>query len=137
MKAPIVQKHMTRLPLEIERIDKVSNAKRMMELFGIRHVPVMSGLHLRGVVSQRDLLNAAVRLGKNIDNVPIEDICEQDVLTVSPLTPVDEVARKMLQRKVGSAVVVDGSYVVGIFTSTDALKTLAGIFGRSDSKDRN
>ncbi len=133
MKAPIVQRLMTRLPLEIERVDNVANAKRLMKLFGIRHVPVMSGLHLKGVVSQRDILNATIQYGKNIDNVPIEEICETNVLTVSPLTPVDEVARRMLERRAGSAVVVDGSYVVGIFTSTDALKAIARLFGKPAS----
>ena len=133
MKSPIIQQHMTRLPLEIERIDNVANAKRLMELFGIRHVPVMSGLHLKGIVSQRDILNASIRLGKDIDDLPIEEIYNPDVLTVSPLTPVDEAARQMLERGVGSAVVVDGEYVVGIFTSTDALKTLGSLFGKSAS----
>lgn len=131
MKAPIIQQRMTRLPLEIERIDNVANARRLMELFGIRHVPVMSGLHLKGIVSQRDILNATIRLGKDIDDLPIEEICNPDVLTVSPLTPVDEAARQMLERGAGSAVVVDGEYVVGIFTSSDALKTLGSLFGKS------
>lgn len=131
MKAPIIQQRMTRLPLEIERIDNVANARRLMELFGIRHVPVMSGLHLKGIVSQRDILNATIRMGNNIDDLPIEEICNTDVLTVSPLTPVDEAARQMLERGVGSAVVVDGEYVVGIFTTSDALKTLGSLFGKT------
>ena len=129
MKAPIVQSVMTRLPLEIEQIDNVANAKRMMELFQIRHVPVMKGLHLKGIVSHRDILNAMIRHGSDIDDLPIDQICQHDVLKVSPVTPVDEVVQKMLDRNVGSAVVVDGEYVVGIFTSTDALKTLGGLFG--------
>ncbi len=132
MKAPIVQQHMTRLPLEINQIDNVANAKRLMELFGIRHVPVMNGLQLRGLVSQRDILDATVRLGRNIDDVPIEKVCVHDVLTVSPLTPVDDVAKQMLQRGVGSAVVVDGDYVVGIFTSTDAIKTIATVVRKTE-----
>jgi len=131
MKAPIVQQHMTRLPLEIERIDNVANAKRLMELFGIRHVPVMSGLNLLGVVSQKDILNATIRLGGNVDDLPIGEICHRDVLKVSPLTPIDEVATQMLHRGVGSALVVDGEYVVGIFTSSDALKTIASLFAKS------
>ena len=102
------------------------NARRLMELFGIRHIPVKSGLHLNGVVSERDILKATVSHGRDIDDLPIEEICQRDVLTVSPLTPVDQVAEKMLQRAVGSAIVVDGGYVVGIFTSSDALKVLAG-----------
>ena len=131
MKAPIVQQHMTRLPLEIEQIDNVANAKRLMQLFGIRHVPVMSGLHLLGVVSQRDILNATIRMGKNVDDLPITEICQRDVLKVSPLAPVDEVATQMLHRGVGSALVVDGEYVVGIFTSSDALKAIASLFAKS------
>ena len=133
MKAPIVQKHMTRLPLEIEQIDNVANARRLMDLFGIRHVPVMKGLHLKGVVSERDITRASIRYGKKIDDLPIEEICQHDVLTVSPLAPIDEVARQMLDRGVGSAMVVDGEYVVGIFTTTDALKTLTGLFGKSSA----
>ena len=128
MKSPIVQKHMTRLPLEIEQIDTVANAKRLMQLFNIRHVPVMQGLFLTGVVSQRDILNAAIRMNRDIDDLPIAEIYQTDVLTVSPLATVADAAQKMLDRGVGSAVVVDGKYVVGIFTSTDALKTLVSLF---------
>ena len=129
MKAPIVQKFMTRLPLEIEQIDNVANARRLMELFDIRHVPVMKGLHLKGIISQRDILNATIRHGQNIDELPIDEIYQEDVLTVSPVTPIDEVIQQMRDRSVGSAVVVDGEYVVGIFTTTDALKMLLSLFG--------
>ena len=131
MKAPIVQKFMTRLPLEIEQIDNVANAQRLMDLFGIRHVPVMKGLHLKGIISHRDILNETIRRGKNIDDLPIDEICQHDVLTVSPLTPIDQVIQQMRDRAVGSAVVVDGEYVVGIFTTTDAVKTLLSLFGSS------
>ena len=129
MKAPIVQKFMTRLPLEIEQIDNVANAQRLMDLFGIRHVPVMKGLHLIGIVSQRDILNETIRRGKNIDDLPIDEICQDDVLTVSPVAPIDQVVQQMRDRAVGSAVVVDGEYVVGIFTTTDALNTLLSLYG--------
>ena len=46
---------------------------------------------------------------------------------VRPDTLVDEVARQMLSRKVGSAVVIDGGFVVGIFTTTDALRVLGAV----------
>ena len=128
MKAPIVRERMTRLPVEIERVENVANAIRLMELFGVRHVPVMNGSHLEGVVSERDILRA--RIGTEIDDISLEEICSRNVLTVGPLTPVDQVAQQMLQRRVGSAIVLDGGYVVGIFTSSDALRTLTEIFGK-------
>ena len=130
MKSPVVREHMTRLPVEIERIENVGNAERMMELFGIRHVPVMSGSHLKGIISQRDILQARIRLGTSVDEMPIEELCQQDVLSVGPLTPVGEVTRQMVEKSVGSALVVDGNFVVGIFTSTDALKLLTKVFGK-------
>ena len=131
MKAPIVQQFMTRLPHELEQIDDVASARRLMETYSIRHLPVMQGLHLRGIVSERDLLQTTAPKREVIDDMPIEKVLKSDVLTVGPLTPIDEVSRKMLDRKVGSAVVVDGQYVVGIFTTTDALKTLVHLFQQS------
>ena len=42
---------------------------------------------------------------------------------------IDEVAEQMLDRRVGSALVMDGGFVVGIFTATDALRFLCEWFG--------
>ena len=39
--------------------------------------------------------------------------------------PLDEVASEMARRRVGSAVVVAGTSVVGVFTAVDALRALA------------
>lgn len=131
MKAPIVQKFMTRLPQEMERVDNVATALSLMKKLGIHHVPVMRGLHLVGVVSERDILQARIRAGKNVDGLPIEEVCQRDVLQVNPMTPVDEVAKKMLARNADCVMVVDGEYVVGIFTSTDALNILTSLFGKA------
>ena len=121
---PIVQKCMTRLPVEAERCETVADALRVMELHEIRHIPVMSGSHLKGLVSDHDILQAQARHGDRADDIVLEEICQQDVLSVGPMTSIDAVARAMLDRKVGSAVVVDGGYVVGIFTTTDAQRAL-------------
>ncbi len=127
-KAPIVRRYMTRLPVEVERCETVAEAIHAMETHGIRHVPVMSGSHLQGLVSQRDILQARISHGDAADAMPLQDICQQDVLTVSPTSKINEACRQMLERKVGSAVVVDGGFVVGIFTTTDALRALVMLF---------
>ena len=128
-KPPIVRDCMTHLPVEGERCETVADAARLMESHHIRHLPVMSGSHLQGIVSQRDILTARLRYGDAAKAMVLEEICSKDVLKVGPLTPVNEVAGQMLDRKIGSAVVVDGGYVVGLFTSTDALRTLRTLFG--------
>jgi acetoin utilization protein AcuB len=126
-KLPKVREYMTRLPMEVEQCENVAEALNVMKSHGIRHVPVMSGSHLKGLVSQRDILQAQIEHGDTLDDMPLKDIFQQDVLNVSPDTLVDEVARRMLEQKVGSAVVVDGGFVVGIFTTTDALRVLGAV----------
>lgn len=128
-KPPIVRDCMTHLPVEAERCQTVADAASLMESHQVRHLPVMSGSHLQGIVSRSDILSARLRHGDNAEGMMLEEISSQDVLQVSPLTPVNDVAAKMLDRRLGSAVVVDGGYVVGVFTSTDALRCLRTLFG--------
>ena len=125
---PQVRKYMTRIPHEAERCSTVAEAVEVMQTHAIRHIPVMKGAHVAGIVSERDVLTSRIKFGSKLDAMPLEDICQKDVLCVNPMTPVDEVARRLLGRKVGSAVVLDGDFLVGIFTTTDALRVLKDVF---------
>ena len=102
----------------------------MMQQRNVHHIPVMSGSHLTGIVSQHDLLQAQLRLEDEFLKTPLEQICSTDTLIVSPVDPIDEVVRSMLQRSKDSAAVVDGGFVVGVFTTTDALRFVGDFFGQ-------
>jgi acetoin utilization protein AcuB len=52
----------------------------------------------------------------------------QEAYTVSKDTPLFEVLRQMLQHKYGSAIVVEGTKIVGILTTHDALRLLVDNF---------
>lgn len=120
---PAVNEYMTRLPYELDRRDVVAQARITMTGSGIRHLPIMDGSRLFGVVSQRDLLPATVEA-----LAPLGEICKRDVVTIAPTDSVVHAARTMMRRKVGSAIVVDAGMVVGIFTTTDALSALVGAY---------
>ena len=120
---------MTRLPIEVERCETVADAAKIMQANDIRHIPVMRGSHLHGLVSRSDILEARLRFAHDFSHVSLEEICQRDILTVGPLCPINEVAEQMLKRGVGSAVVVDCGFVVGIFTTTDALRVLSTVRG--------
>ena len=123
-KSPPIRQYMSRIPVEAERCATIAEAHSMMQRHMIHHIPVMSGSHLQGLASYRDLLEAHQRFGDAADTVALEEICQRNVLTVRPLQTVQEVAELMLQQHTDCAVVLDGGFVVGVFTTTDALRVL-------------
>jgi CBS domain-containing protein len=120
-----VNEFMSRLPAEIDRRESLRAAVERMRDEGVRHLPVMDGATLYGVLSPRDVTTAWVREGDAAGDMPVGDACTTNPLTVGPREAVREVARRMVARGVTSAVVVDGTVLVGIFTSSDALAILA------------
>ena len=72
-----------------------------------------------------DLHERALRDDTPIEKLVAGDVCTRDVLTVEPMAPIVEVAQAMVARRVSSALVTEGDVLVGIFTSTDALRLIA------------
>jgi acetoin utilization protein AcuB len=120
-----VRECMSHLPAEADRRDPLSTVILHMRKHHCHHVPVMDGPHLYGILSRDDLHELTLRGGAPGTEPVAGDVCTRDPLTVEPMTPIVEVARAMLERRVGSALVVDGDVLVGIFTATDALRLLA------------
>lgn len=55
----------------------------------------------------------------------LREIMTSEVFTTTGDTPVAEVAKSMLKGRFGSAVVMDASWIVGIFTERDVLRAAA------------
>lgn len=55
----------------------------------------------------------------------LEEIMTREVFTTTRDTPVAEVATSMLKGGFGSAVVMEGSWLIGIFTERDVLRAAA------------
>ena len=53
----------------------------------------------------------------------------KDVVTIGPEVPIEEAARIMVEKKVGSLPVVDDDVVIGIITETDLLAQMATMMG--------
>lgn len=119
-----IEAFMTRSVHTIGTKTLLADAHRMMNDNGIRHLPVLEGRRLVGMLSQRDL--HLIETLKDVDpkEVRVEEAMSQDCYTAAPETPLAEVAREMAQHKYGSAVILRGAEVLGIFTTTDALRAL-------------
>jgi universal stress protein A len=109
---------MTPGPLIIDAQQAPTEARNRMEQLEMRHLPVISGARLVGIVALVDLLRSP-------DAEVVGDIMAKDPFTVAPELPAAVVAREMHARRVDAAVVVQGGRIVGIFTATDALRALA------------
>lgn len=122
-----IEHFMTPNPHCIGREQSLAAAHERMRALGVRHLPVLAAGKLVGIVSQRDLLFVETLRDAEPAGVRIDEAMSGDVYTVPPERPIGEVAARMLERKFGCAVVVRDGAVVGIFTTTDALRTLMNI----------
>jgi acetoin utilization protein AcuB len=127
---PIVRAYMTESPHTIARSRSLTAATRTMRDHQIRHLPVLEGGRIAGILSQRDVLLIESLPGVNPTDVRVEEAMVEDVFTVGPDAPVGEVIETMIDRKVGSAVVCEGDRVLGVFTTIDALRALHDLLER-------
>jgi len=125
-KSTPVRECMSRLPAEVDRFEPLAAVVRRMRDQQCHHVPIMDGARLFGILSREDLHELALR-DEHSESLVAGDVCTRDLLTVGPMTPVVEIAQQMVDRKVGSALVMDGDILVGIFTSTDAVRLIAAL----------
>jgi acetoin utilization protein AcuB len=119
--------HMTHAPHSIGRDQKLAAAHAKMRELGIRHLPVLEGGKLAGVLSQRDLYFVEALDAVDTQLVRVEEAMSQDVYAVGPDTKLGDVVAKMLEHKYGCAVIVENGSVRGIFTTVDALRLLVSL----------
>lgn len=122
---------MTHLPVEAEQCEVAEEALRLMDDHDVDHIPVMNGSHLRGILSRDNLIHAQLKLGADFASTKIESICQLDPLVVGPVESIDETVRKMQAQQTDCALVIDGGFVVGVFTTTDAMRFLTDFFGHA------
>ena len=122
---PTISKYMTTVPRTIDSEATLLAATRLMREGGFRHLPVVQGERLLGVITDRD-----IRLVESFDNVDAGKTTVGEAMTeapyaVPPETPLDEVVATMAEHKYGSAVVVQNAKVVGVFTTVDVCRALS------------
>jgi acetoin utilization protein AcuB len=123
--APTMRDVMTPSPHTVGKSQPLAVAHARMRALGVRHLPVLDGGKLVGLLSQRDLYLIETLGGTDPKETFVFEAMTIDVLVASPDAKLADVARTMKTRKCGSAVIVDKGHVAGIFTTTDALGLIA------------
>jgi acetoin utilization protein AcuB len=97
-----------------------ADAVTLLRRHAIRHLPVLEGTQVVGVVTDRDLRGTA-------GNTPIRSIMSQPVTVVTPRTGIDRAARLLFDQRIGCLPVVEDGRLVGILTQTDAVAALVAV----------
>jgi acetoin utilization protein AcuB len=119
-----VGEYMTASPLTVGPQVTLAEAHEIMREHNVRHLPVMQGGKLIGMVTARDLALVESLADFDPKEISVDEAMSEDVYAVSPDAPLRIVTAEMAERKLGSAVVVDGEKVIGVFTATDACRAL-------------
>jgi acetoin utilization protein AcuB len=122
VRIPRIKDVMTAPPRTVGVDIELSIAKKQMQTGGFRHLPVLSGGRLVGIVSDRDIKVAECFSGSG--ELTVGEIMTPDPYVVDESEPLDGVLMTMAANKYGCALVrhaISGN-VVGIFTDTDALR---------------
>lgn len=110
---------------------KLGFANDIMYLGRIRHLPVVKGEHIVGILTQRDLYRSSLtslltnwKENKEfLDSIKVSEVMTRNVVTVVPDTTIEEAAQIMIDKKVGALPVVrDKNKLVGLITETDVLQ---------------
>ena len=122
---PRIARYMSTTPHTIGQEQTLAVAHKLMRENRVRHLPVLEGGRLVGMISDRDL--ALIETLRDVDatKVTVEEAMTQAPYTVSPDASLDEVVATMAEHRYGSAIVMDNGKVVGVFTTVDALVALS------------
>jgi CBS domain-containing protein len=139
----LVRDLMEREVVTLGAADTLDLADDIMRLARIRHLPVISGDRVVGILSQRDLFRAAVssllQLGRASEQqwlakIPVAAVMSPVVFSISPGATVRQAVERMLQHKVGCLPVVEEGRLLGLVSETDCLRFLAHVLDISEQK---
>lgn len=129
---------MTGNPITITPDTPIFQALEIMTRRKVRHLPVLQGSNLVGLVTERGLLQMAPspatifsmsELNYDLAKATVRDSLVKNVISVQPDMPIEEAAQIMREKKVGSLLVVDNGKLTGVVTQTDMVDALTKLFG--------
>lgn len=129
---------MTRDLVTLTTNDDLVTAEELFKKHNIRHIPVVSGSTVVGILSYTDLLRIsfADAVDENEETVDtmvynmftISQVMARDVVSVSSQTTIKEVAQFLSQKEFHALPVVDNGKLVGIVTTTDLINYLLELY---------
>lgn len=136
--AMLVRDVMTANPTTITPTASLREALERMQSLRIRHLPVLRGTKLVGLVTWTDLMRAALppaagdgtaRRVELPEQLRVSDVMVRDLHTTTPDAPVEEAAALLRKHKIGCLLVLERDQLVGIVTESDLFDALVYLRG--------
>jgi len=134
----LVRDVMTANPTTIAPTASLREALERMQTLRIRHLPVLRGTKLVGLVTWTDLMRAAIPpaagdgTGRRVElpeRLRVSDVMVRDLHTTTPDAPVEEAAALLRKHKIGCLLVLERDQLVGIVTESDLFDALVYLRG--------
>ncbi|GIW21895.1 MAG: membrane protein [Candidatus Sericytochromatia bacterium] len=110
----------------------LNDVKAIFNEHKVRHIPVVSGNKLIGLISLTDFMRITYNVGEVKDQINqaifstlgIKDVMTTDLITVSPNDTIRDVAEILANKEFHALPVVEGDELKGIVSTTDIIKYL-------------
>jgi acetoin utilization protein AcuB len=109
----------------------LAQVQHLMRDQHIRHVPVVFGKRLVGIVTDRDIREAAPspattlsrgEIAYQMDTTPVQTCMTEEVVTIAPDADMVQATRLLLEHKFGCLPVIENGALVGVVTEIDCLR---------------
>lgn len=134
----LVGRRMRTSLITVNKAATLAQAQELLHSHRIRHLPVTEGDRLLGILTDRDIRQAAPssaaafnpdQVAAFLSQIPVTEAMVRNVRTVSPFTTIEEAAKLMIEHKIGCLPVTEADRLVGIITETDILGVLVDVMG--------
>lgn len=141
----LVKQRMTSNPFTVGPKDSIPAAESRMESHNVRHLPVVEGSRVVGVISQNDIAAAlpskATTLSAQeatylVSRLTVAQVMSKPALTISPDALLEEAAVVMRNRKIEMLPVVEDDKLVGVITESDILDSFIDLLGFTEHGTR-
>jgi len=141
----LVRKKMKKDLITITKDERMTTARKIMKERNIRHLPVVDGKKLIGLVTNMDIRKAEAspatsleirELHYLLDKLTVGEIMTRNVITISPDISVEEATTLIHDNKIGCLPVVEDGNLVGMIKENDVMAILIEVMGMKEKGSR-
>ncbi|MDE1829954.1 MAG: CBS domain-containing protein [Thaumarchaeota archaeon] len=128
---------MSKKVITLESDVPASDIAKLMDKNKVSSIIVTKDNKPYGIISERDMVSKVVAQNKRPLEIKTTELMSSPLVIVSPMTPVDEVAEKMITNRIRRIIVSDDKQALGIITVTDFVKHLHALLVAEEEYNKN